>query len=796
MRYLLVWLTMVLTAVAANAQAFSDQTNSVGVFGGIGLLEMRNARFAGDGTLAVGSGFLSDKKNYYATWQATPWLETTLRFSDYNNAVGGVDKGVDIKVRIFDEGLYRPAIAVGFQDILGDGVFSGEYLVASKRLYDFDITVGLGFGQLANRSKINNISHVLGSNFRNRNSDSFGSENFKFDSYFSGKNMGLFWGLEYHSPIEGLTAKLEYSTMDKSKIKIFEEYKSKSAFNLGLNYKIKNWIELGAGFIHGNQIALHFTLKQNLNKPIRLGFAQGPEVDEIRVRNLENNSNNNASYKDRYSEDMIFDRIQQMGFVVKKLNLKNDHVEIDLIPNKSAIQDPLVIIGAVLENFSSTTLNFPDKTVSAVLDSNDGKQARKTYRKTPFYQRELNFDSADNVLIANRIFDLLDFKKLSPVSINIASNEIVVTKNVGPFLEIPKNIGRTSRLLTIAAPDSIERFTILSKDRGLHISKVSVLRKDFEKNVNYNSSPEEIFARTIIVKPEDNLKNTLNIPRFPNFEYGVFPDIEGHFGSVKNDHFKGDLNLKLFGRANLSDSLQIYAEVQQHLIGNLDLLPVSNNINVNHVRSNIGLYAAQGTTSLRRLNIEYLKNPLDNFYTRLTMGHLERMYSGISGEVLYRPYGNSISLGAEINYVKQRGYEQLFNMRNYKTVTGHATVNYVNKKYDITSRISFGRYLAKDWGTTIDISRQFASGIIIGASATFTSLTKNISERSSPDKQIYMTVPFDFFWFKQSRNKGNFKFKQLGKNGGQKIMHNTNLFDLMTAGQPESLKNSWNAILN
>ena len=46
---------------------------SVGTFGGIGLLEMRNARFAEDGELSVGVGQIDGGQNYYATWQATPF---------------------------------------------------------------------------------------------------------------------------------------------------------------------------------------------------------------------------------------------------------------------------------------------------------------------------------------------------------------------------------------------------------------------------------------------------------------------------------------------------------------------------------------------------------------------------------------------------------------------------------------------------------------------------------------------------------------------------------------------------
>ena len=793
------WPTLLLTPTFVNAQnivmAPEKDDGSVGTFGGIGLLEMRNGRFAADGSLSVGAAYLDDGKNYYATWQATPWLETTLRFSDYDNVNGGIDKGLDLKIRLLEEGGYKPTIALGFQDMLGDGVFSGEYVVASKRIHNFDVTMGFGFGQLANRSKITNISRLFGNSFKTRSFDSPGSEKLRFGNYFSGEKMGFFWGVEYITPIQGLTAKLEYSTVDKSNIAVFQDYESKTAFNFGVNYKVKNWLELGAGVLHGNQLALHLTLKQNLHKPLRLGFAKGPEVDEIRSRQLRNKAQNISDYKDKNSQDRIFERLQQMGYVIDAVNLSGDEIEIEVSPNSNDRQSHQLILGAVLENYQSATVKFPDDVVTASLADESGINAREMFRNTPFYTRDLNSDMDDDTLLSKQIFERLKERELSPVAVELSNDEITVTKNVEPFIDIPTNIGRTVRLLTIEAPDSVERFTVISKEHGLNASKVSVLRKDFEKVADYNSSPEEILANAIIDTPVGLEPTREQLETFPNFSYGILPDIETHFGSDKNDHFKGDLNLKVFGRANINDNLQIYAEAKQHIIGNLDLIPVSTNTNIEHVRSDIGLYAAEGTTTLRRLSLEYITSPADDIYTRLTAGHLEAMYSGVSGEILFRPYGGSLSFGAEVNFVKQRGYDQLFTMRDYETVTGHATLYYVNKKYDISSRISVGRYLAKDWGTTIDISRQFNNGIRIGATATFTNMSDSDFGRGNFDKGIYMTIPFDFFWFKQSREKATFKFRRLGKNGGQKLDHNTDLFDLMSASQPYKLRNGWNKIL-
>jgi len=802
LKYVL-WPILMLMPETIKAQSIGlapeNETGSVGLFGGIGLLEMRNARFATDGELAVGVGHSGGGQNYYATWQATPWLETTLRFSDYNKSSDGIDKGLDIKLRLLEEGKNRPAIAIGLQDMLGDGLFSGEYIVASKRISNFDITAGFGFGSMANRSRLSNITRIFGSSFKTRSFSDPGSEKFRFGNYFSGQKMGFFWGVEYKTPVQGLTAKVEYSTVDKSKIAIFEDYKSKTAFNFGLNYKMDNWLEIGAGLQHGNQFSIHFTLKQNLHKPKRLNFARGPAVDEIRSRQLKNTAQNVTDYKGSTDQDIIFERLRLMGYLISSINLSQGHVELELQANGSAEYGEMAILGAVLENYQGATLKFSDGEIRATQSDELGNEASEEFRSTAIYSRERNFAESsdrDKTLISKSIFDRMQSKELKPAKILVEENEITVTKNVGPFDNIPINVGRTVRILSNEAPDTVERFTVISKERDISVSQVSVLRKDFENIADYNSSPEEILANATIGEPSVSLENELSYETFPKFEYGVLPDVPGHFGSEKDDHFKADLNLKIFGRVNITSGLQLYAEAKQHIIGNIDQIPGSLNPNIHHVRSDIGRYAAEGTTSISRLSLEYIKSPVQNIYTRVTAGHLETMYSGISGEILYKPYDATFAFGIDMNFVRQRGFDQLFKMREFKTVTGHASLYYVNKKYDIISKVSVGRYLAKDWGTTIDIYRQFRNGIRIGANATFTDMSDSDFGRGSFDKGLYMTIPFDFFWYKQSREKARFNFRRLGKNGGQKINHNTDLFDLMWAGQSYRISNGWNRIID
>lgn len=800
MKYVLCCSTLFYSGVL-QAQDVEKNTSTVSTFGGIGLMEMRNARFSDDGRLSIGAGLIGGSKNYYANWQATPWLETTLRFTDYNDDGIGIDKGVDVKLRLLEEGKIRPSFAIGLQDFLGDGLLSGEYLVASKKIWNFDVTAGLGFGNLASRARIGNFAKIFGNNFDTRSFDNPNSEKLRFGNYFSGDKMGFFWGIEYRTPINGLTAKVEYSTADKAQLNGFQDYNSRTAFNFGLNYKIKSWIELNGGLLHGNQFSLNITFKNNLHKPQKLKMAKGNKPVEIKSREIRNNALTVNDYKTNKDNDFIFERIRRMGFVISSLDVVDDDVAVKLIGSEEKKQSDLLLLGAFLNDYSNAHIEFAnnaDKTNQLQGSRNTplGLEALSAFRKSVFYINENihgDISEGDKLTIASSIAEELNRNDLMVENVNLAGDEIKVVKEAGPYLETAKNIGRVSRVLTNVAPDNVERFNVITKEKGFVLSDISVLRKDFENLADYNSSPEEILSHAAFQEPGYEKYRALNYGA-SRVDYGIVPEVISHFGSVTGDHFKADFNLLAYGSAKVTDNLRLFAEAKQHVIGNLDLIPTSTNLNVPFVRSDIGRYSKEGTTSLRRFAAEYTENPVKNIYSRVTAGVLEEMYAGVSGELLYSHYNGSLSFGLDINYIKQRGFRQLFSLRDYQTVTGHLTAYYVNKKYDITTKVSVGRYLAKDWGTTIDVSREFKNGIRIGALATFTNMSQSDFGEGSFDKGLYMVVPFDFFWVKQSRRKSTFRVQRLGKNGGQKIQHNNTLFDTLRENQEHRIRNSWHSI--
>lgn len=135
-------------AVAAAPPAVQAQST---LNGQSGLINMPDGRVASDGTLRLG---LSYADPYFSAWGSLglfPFLEVYGRYTEIQNlpAFGDEygdykDKEAGLKLRLLDEGRYLPSLSVGAQDFFGTSLFEAEYVALSKRIGDFDFTLGYG----------------------------------------------------------------------------------------------------------------------------------------------------------------------------------------------------------------------------------------------------------------------------------------------------------------------------------------------------------------------------------------------------------------------------------------------------------------------------------------------------------------------------------------------------------------------------------------------------------------------------------------------------------------------------
>ena len=120
---------------ATLAQDFTSASD----LGTTGLIDMPSARMQPDATLSTAYARQDVTDMYSMTYQAIPWLETTLRYAimdprlDFNRARDDKrDRSYEIKIRLLKETDLLPQVALGIRDLVGTGTYGGEYLVGSK----------------------------------------------------------------------------------------------------------------------------------------------------------------------------------------------------------------------------------------------------------------------------------------------------------------------------------------------------------------------------------------------------------------------------------------------------------------------------------------------------------------------------------------------------------------------------------------------------------------------------------------------------------------------------------------
>ena len=278
-------------ATALPARLRSREVSSSD-WGGTGLMQTPSARMHDSGYFAFGAARIKPYTHGNVTLQPLGWLEVAFRYTDISNVLYGPsiagtqsykDKSIDLKLRALEETATLPEVAVGLHDLTGTGLFSGEYVVASKRTGPIDWSAGLGWGYMAGRANWANPLSLLGGRFDQRMIDIGQGGKFNPSAYFHGRT-AFFAGLEYQSPWAPLRLKLEYDSNNYQHEPFGNAYVQRSPFNAGLVYRAGSVVDFSVGIERGNTLMLGFTLQTQadqlsmpkLSDPPRLTVVPNP----------------------------------------------------------------------------------------------------------------------------------------------------------------------------------------------------------------------------------------------------------------------------------------------------------------------------------------------------------------------------------------------------------------------------------------------------------------------------------------------------------------------------------------
>ncbi len=238
------------------------QTASYGLNGATGLIDMPTAEVLPDGETAWSFTKTGTQFSSTLTFELLPKLETAVHFTTIDQWVGGVplyDSSLDLKYQIFEENGAFPSLAIGFRDFLSNGAFSSEYIVASKNVgAGVTLTGGLGWGRLGS---FNPVAAPFGPRAP------MTSTGIDFDQFFKG-DAALFGGIEWDTPVRGLSVKAEYSSDAYTGEQAYSGFAPQSPFNFGIDYAPVSGVSIGAYYNYGTDLGIRLTLSGNPNRPI------------------------------------------------------------------------------------------------------------------------------------------------------------------------------------------------------------------------------------------------------------------------------------------------------------------------------------------------------------------------------------------------------------------------------------------------------------------------------------------------------------------------------------------------
>ena len=182
-------------------------------------------------------------------------VEGTFRYTGFNNFVH-YDRNYAIKLRLWPEQDYIPQVAVGIRDLVGTGVFGSEYIVASKAMGNFDVSLGMGWGRLAGTGVIKNPMRIISEKFANREKDFSGDSTtgvLQSGLFFRGEEVGFFGGLSYQMESLPLSVMVEYNP-DTYPFEVPPSgLEPKSRWSTSLNWQVKPGVELSFSRQHNEE---------------------------------------------------------------------------------------------------------------------------------------------------------------------------------------------------------------------------------------------------------------------------------------------------------------------------------------------------------------------------------------------------------------------------------------------------------------------------------------------------------------------------------------------------------------
>jgi hypothetical protein len=349
-------------------------------------------------------------------------------------------------------------------------------------------------------------------------------------------------------------------------------------------------------------------------------------------------------------------------------------------------------------------------------------------------------------ILRDNVARLMDEEGLELVGLALDAHRAVLRVRNTRYQFESMALGRAMRVLSITMPHSVDVFEVVFVVEGMDVSRVRLNRADVEALENAPDGAEALLARAVVEDPRATRDPELIEILEPGqrFTWGISPYVETALFDPETP-IRGDVGIRAEARYEFGNGLVAEGELRARIAGNLDEQRLVNPPIVSPtapfpVRTDAYRYNQESDARIERLTFNHYGRPAENLYSRVTLGWLERMYAGLSAELLWRPVDSRLGLGLEVNHVWQRDFDGGFGLRDYSVTMGHVSA-YYDLGENFSAQLDMGRYLAGDYGATLRLERVFDNGWRVGAFATFTDVSFDDFGEGSFDKGITLQIP-------------------------------------------------------
>lgn len=353
-------------------------------------------------------------------------------------------------------------------------------------------------------------------------------------------------------------------------------------------------------------------------------------------------------------------------------------------------------------------------------------------------------------------------------------------------------VGRAARAMAQVMPASVETFRLVTMHNGLAQSAVTIRRSDLEALEFDSQAADALLAVTGIGEAAPMLENAVySDTLYPDYAWTIGPYLEpNYFDPDEPVRFEGGIKFEL--NYSPAPGWELGGRLKHRLVDTFSDSTRTSNSVLPRVRTDSILYARGSDTVLDTLYVSRQWKPGNDIYARVTAGYLERMFGGVSGEVLWKPVGSRLALGAEANYVQQRDFSGL-GFQDYSVATGHASAYYeFGRGY--LGQVDVGRYLAGDLGATVTLTREFKNGWRVGGFFTLTDVSSADFGEGSFDKGINLTVPLDWFLGTPGKRTLSTTIRPIQRDGGARLDVPGRLYEQVRQGHRNAVTDNWDRV--